>query len=206
MNQEVRQQYEKYPYPPIPLLAFPLFVVIFSVIILKEVITKQLITYICIAFIGIVLILNPDFNLNPHASLIALLGAVLAGLDIVTIRGASRFDHFLLLVFYFSFAACLISLPIILQETHWPTSEHFMYILGAGLCGTIAQGCITKAFGMGDVSRLAPMAYLSVVFSYMTGMFIWNEIPQWITYIGCLVVIISCIKIIRLEFKLHATP
>jgi len=181
------------------LLTFPVFLVILSFFVLGERPTPRLILLITIAWIGIILVLRPQFGVFNWAGLIMLLAAVFSAFDVMTIHIAKRTDPALRIAFYLTAGASVFSLPFMLMDYVMPTGSGWLYLIGAGLFGTVAQILISQAYGLGEISRLSPISYLSVVNSFALGVIIWHEIPAWLSLGGALIIVVCCTFIIRLE-------
>jgi len=178
---------------------FPLFVPVLAFLFLGEKISKKLIGLILFSFAGILLILRPQFGFMNLAGCIALLGALFASMDVLAIHLSFRSDPALRLAFYMSLVASIISLPIMVQNYVHPTTLEWVFLFAAGIFGTGAQCAIISAYGRGDITKLAPLAYLAVVLSFAAGALWWNEIPSIWSAAGTLMVILGCIWITRLK-------
>ena len=152
-----------------------------------------------IAWLGIALILKPQLDVVNFAGLIALLAAIFSSLDILTVHLSTRTDHALRIAFYLVAGASLISFPLMLQDFVWPTRVAWLFLLGAGVFGTFAQILISQAYGLGEVSRLSPLSYLSVVNAFFLGLIIWGEIPQGSSLLGSGLIVVCCVFIARIE-------
>lgn len=180
---------------------FPVFGTIFSFFLLGERPTKPLMGLIALSWTGIILILRPEWTIWNKAGLIALLAAVFSGLVIVVIRQTHETDPSLRIAFYFTAICSVLAAPLMGYHFVVPTTRETLLLLGSGLFGTGGQILMTRAYGLEDVSRLAPLSYTGVVLSFIAGLLLWNEIPTWGSMAGSGIVILSCVLISRLERK-----
>lgn len=178
---------------------FPLFVPILSYFFLKQKLPKSLIFYVIISWIGIILIMQPQFNVGQFASLVVLGGAILASIDILMIHLSYKFDHPLVLVFYMALMGSLLCLLFAGDQIFQISFSQFSYLFAAGVCGTFAQIGIIYAYGQGNISYLAPMAYIAVVLSYFAGNLIWSEVPSVMSVVGSIIVTLGCIRVLTLK-------
>jgi drug/metabolite transporter (DMT)-like permease len=178
---------------------FPIFVAILSFIFLGERPTKKLLLLIVISWIGILLILRPHLNFLNFAGFIALLAAIFSAIVVVVIHQTHETDPSLRIALYFTGICTFVSLPIMLQHFEVPNFRETALLIGSGLFGTAGQIVMTKAYGLEDVSRLSPLAYIGVILSFIMGVLFWNEVPNTWSLVGGLVVISCCIQIARLE-------
>lgn len=180
-------------------MSFPIFVAFWALIFLHEKVTPKLLLLIAMAWLGIVLILQPSLQSFNGAGLVALSSAFFASFDVLLIHISHRSDHALRLTFYFVLLALLGSGLWLVADFSWPKTYPLCMILAAGLFGTSAQVFIARAYGIGKVSRLAPLVYFFVVLSFLLGIFLWHEIPNLWAVVGSLLVILCCVKIVRVE-------
>lgn len=178
---------------------FPVFGTIFSFFLLGERPTKPLLALIALSWAGILLILRPDWSFWNRAGLVALLAAVFSGLVIVVIRQTHETDPSLRIAFYFTAFCALISAPLMGVHFVMPDVREAALLFGSGIFGTGGQILMTRAYGLDNVSRLAPLSYTGVVLSFLAGLLFWNEIPAWGSIAGSGLVILSCVLIARLE-------
>lgn len=178
---------------------FPLFVALLSFLFLGERLTRSLLFWIFIAMLGIALILKPQLNFFNYAGWIALLASFFTAVVVVVVHQSSETDPSLRIAFYFTATCTLVGAAVMAQHFVLPNLQETLYLLGAGLLGTGGQIVMTRAYGMEDVSRLSPLAYVGVVLSFIVGILFWNEIPTLGSMIGSLIVILCCIQIARIE-------
>jgi drug/metabolite transporter (DMT)-like permease len=104
-------------------------------------------------------------------------------------------------VFYFS-VVCLIGALIFLillllfspqhstsLQNHEP--KGWLYVLGVGLFGTMAQLALTRAYSKGKALLAANLQYTGVLFSAALGWLIWRETLGTWQIIGCVLIIVS---------------
>jgi drug/metabolite transporter (DMT)-like permease len=178
---------------------FPVFGTIFSFFLLGERPTKPLLGLIALSWAGIFLILRPEWTFWNRAGLVALLAAVFSGLVIVVIRQTHETDPSLRIAFYFTAFCAILSAPLLGYRFVTPDLHESALLLGSGILGTGGQVLMTKAYGLENVSRLAPLSYAGVVLSFVAGAIFWREVPAWGSIAGSGIVILSCVLLARLE-------
>jgi drug/metabolite transporter (DMT)-like permease len=78
--------------------------------------------------------------------------------------------------------------------------------LGAALAvGVVAYYGIVAAMRMGEVSFITPFRYARIIFALGIGIVVFDERPDMITLMGCLVIVLSGIYTIWRERK-HRKP
>ncbi|MBX7148683.1 DMT family transporter [bacterium] len=181
---------------------FPLFIVVLDFFILKEKPKFLLIILTLIGWAGVYIILAPQFDTFGPSAFITLLGSFLTALDLVLIHILSKSEEPLRVGIFFVIAAFLFATPFMLTQAIMPSPYDLSFLIAAGVMGTGAILTITKAYGLGKISKISPMAYSAVVMSYLSGLLLWNEKPSVYSIAGSVVVIITCIVIMRMEKSL----
>lgn len=147
---------------------------------------------IVVGFIGILLILKPTQNMLGFISICGILCGIFQGVSVVAIRKLSVVEPLARVLFCYFFISTLASSVNALPN--WPTldSRDFILLLGVGVCTYIGQKLITVSLHYADATTLAPICYISIVFSGLIGWLFWQEIPDKTTLIGMSLVISGC--------------
>ncbi|MDS1002551.1 EamA family transporter [Clostridium sporogenes] len=69
-----------------------------------------------------------------------------------------------------------------------------------GIFAAIAQYSLTYAYKYAPASEVAIYNYTNIVFSSIIGFFIWMEVPDYLSILGGLIIIIMAI-IVYLKYK-----
>lgn len=178
---------------------FPLWAVFLALALLGEKIPRSLLGWTLLAWVGIALVLRPQLVGVNYAGFMALLAAFFIALNAVVIRKSHQHDPSLRIAWYFSTICTVATAPVLLQFWVRPTPAEWWLLLGAGLSGTFGQILLTRAYGMIEVGRLAPLSYLGVPASFGVGLLIWHEVPTWWSIAGTALVIWSCLQIFRYQ-------
>ena len=83
-----------------------------------------------------------------------------------------------------------------------PDLKDFILLALIGVTGGSANLFLTQSYKLSEVSLVAPLKYLSLVFAVIFGFLIWSEIPKVLTLLGAGLVIISSLIIFIRENKL----
>ena len=73
----------------------------------------------------------------------------------------------------------------------------YLSLLMIGVFGVIGQIGLTVSYQLSKASSVAPYSYFYIIFSGLIGFLIWNEIPDILSIIGYLFIIISYYYSIR---------
>ena len=80
-----------------------------------------------------------------------------------------------------------------------PTGVEWLYLLTLGTSGFFAQVFMTQAFQMEEVSLIAPMKYLEVVYALLIGLIFYGEAYAFMSFIGILLIFLGMILNIRFK-------
>ena len=164
----------------------PLFLALFSTILLREKMIYKLYFAIFIGFVGVYILLNPTFHHGTlYAGVLGLISGLLAGYVYFQVTQLGRMgEPSWRTVFYFSLVCLLGSGVWVLIEGIKPiAATHLPLLIGMGAFATLAQLAMTRAYGSGHPLVAGSLAYSTVIFSSLLGLWIWNDelgSDQWI--------------------------
>lgn len=156
---------------------------------LKEKPRKILIIALMTGFLGVTLLLKPSIHQGELlAGGLGLLSGLLAGLVYVHVTQLGRSgEPDWRTVFYFSLV-CTIGGGVWMLIHHFNavTWQDAPILIGLGLCATIAQLAMTRAYRTGNPLVVGSLAYSTVVLASLFGILIWNEtlsLDRWMAII-----------------------
>jgi drug/metabolite transporter (DMT)-like permease len=156
-----------------------------------------------LGFIGIILILKPGMGILTLGSLFGITSGIFLGISLVSIRLLATTEPINRILFFYFLFGTLFSLPFVLMNgeiTHLMNKD-LLLLLGVGVFMFLAQILITYSFKFGKASTFAPIAYSAVVFSGILGWLIWGHIPDTLSLIGLILVMVGGILSIFFEKK-----
>ena len=128
---------------------------------------------------GVALLLRPSLAAEQMTpGLIGLGSGMLAGMAYFNVRElGARGEPEIRTVFYFSLVstACAIAW-LLFGELHAVNVKNGLILAGVGGFATVAQLAMTRAYTRGKTLMSAALAYSTVIFSSLFGMFFWGEI------------------------------
>jgi drug/metabolite transporter (DMT)-like permease len=156
---------------------------------LKEKPRKILIIALMTGFLGVTLLLKPSIHQGELlAGGLGLLSGLLAGLVYVHVTQLGRSgEPDWRTVFYFSLV-CTIGggVWMLIHRFNAVTWQDAPILIGLGLCATIAQLAMTRAYRTGNPLVVGSLAYSTVVLASLFGILIWNEtlsLDRWMAII-----------------------
>lgn len=181
----------------------PLFLALLTTVILKEHFHWPLIVAIALGFVGVILLLRPTLQGDQwSAGLIGLASGFLAGVAYLNIRQLGRLgESDWRVVFYFTLICTVVTGAWMLLGTfHALTPGNVLLLLGIGITATLAQLALTRAYRTGKTLVVGALAYSTVVFASLWGIFIWNEALPLSAWLGMGLIVVSGLV------SLRATP
>lgn len=175
----------------------PLFVALLGALFLREPVTKLLVFLIAICLTGVVLVLQPQWDVFNYYGLMALLSAMFGALAYVFVRHLHQTESSWVIAFHFTTLAALLSLPLMVFHFVAPDLVQWLALLSVGVLGTGGQLFMTAAYRYDWASRLAPFSYLSVILAFGYGMLFWGEVPNRYTLLGMSLLMSGGIAIAR---------
>lgn len=175
---------------------FPVMVMAFSALVLGQPVGP--VRWACAAagMIGVVLVIQPGFReLSPGIGL-CLLSAVAAAAFILLTRrllsdGASPVG---LLVMPALMSVVLLT-PFLPLRWAAPDAADLALLITAGVTAVVSNFLLNFAYSRIDPSRIAPLAYLQVVFGVALGWWLFDELPDWVGGCGIAIIVATGVLI-----------
>jgi drug/metabolite transporter (DMT)-like permease len=158
----------------------PLFLAVILAAWSGERVRPVLFLAMAIGLAGVALLLRPSFASEQWlGALAALASGAGAGIAFYNVRQLGRLgEPEWRVVFYFSLISALGGLPWALASDpfHSISGTGVLLIFGVGGFGALAQLALTRAYKHGKTLVSASLAYSTVVFSSLFGIWIWDEV------------------------------
>lgn len=176
----------------------PFFTTLFAVLLLKEKIKPLQIIALILSLVGGALVVKPEFSMTVVPALCGVIGAVVAGFSYAMVISLSNREEPLVVVFYFSNTSVLFSFFLMLPNFQMPTLQNLLILLGTGIFAAGGQILLTYAYKYAKASSVSVYSYSIIIFSGILGFIFLHEVPDLLSVIGGLLIIIS-------GFALYAT-
>lgn len=168
--------------------ATPLFVTIAAALWLGETVRIRRWMAVVAGFIGILVILRPGAEFTP-GMLVALMGALLAGLVAIQMKQLSRLDAPDTIVFYTYVFWVPMSLLPALWQWIWPGAAAWIWLVATGVLGTLGQLLWTRALQLGEVSALQPISFMQLPIVVLFAWWLFAESVDLWTMVGAGIVL-----------------
>lgn len=171
----------------------PFFVAAFAVLFLKERFSRYLIPTLVCAFVGAGLVIKPALDLRALPALAGLLSAVASGAAYTTVRSLRGKVPPYRIVFYFSLVSTAAVLPPTVLRFVRPDLNQLLFLLAAGVFATAGQMFLTYAYHQAPATRISIYNYAHVLFAFLLGLALWNEIPGLLSLVGGVLIVVAAV-------------
>lgn len=172
----------------------PFFAIIASYFILKEKANKVEWLCVAVAFTGALFIVKPSFNMEFIYAFIGLLGGLGAGIAYTFVRKLGKQgERGPVIVMCFSVFSCLVTFPFLLVQYKPMNHLQLLYLLLAGASAAGGQLSITAAYTKAPAKEISVYDYTQVLFAALLGFLFFQQIPDWISVCGYVLIIGSAV-------------
>jgi drug/metabolite transporter (DMT)-like permease len=176
----------------------PLALLVMASILLGENVSRIRYLFTVLGFIGVIIMVRPD-AISWNMGLIAAFGSVFVGsLAVVQTRRLAGENTVVLMLFDTVGLTLLTSIPAALVWVPIPYSEAPSIIL-VGVLAQLGQYCWLQAYQKQEARLLAPLGYLSIIFSGLAGWFFFAEIPSLSLCLGAVIVVLTTLSATPVE-------
>jgi len=171
----------------------PLFTFFIAGIFLKEKLHFGQLPFFMFAFLGGLLVIKPGFRIEMLPAMAALFSAICISFSHATLRHLRKTDHYLVIINYRAYIISLISLAILIFQKGFvfPNPSDYLNLTLLGIAALFAQVSLTKAYQYAPASLVSLYNYSQIIFASFFALFFFKEIPDLLTVLGALFIIIS---------------
>jgi drug/metabolite transporter (DMT)-like permease len=179
--------------------AAPLFITVLSIFLLSEKVGIFRWLAVLIGFVGVIIIAEPGFKGMNYLYFLPLIFCIGMAFVTITIRKLSTTEPIWLISIFFTITISIAGLATIPVGWIMPNFQDFILLALIGVTGGSANLFLTQSYKLSEVSLVAPLKYLALIFAIIFGYLIWNEIPTMKTLIGSSLVVLASLIIFRRE-------
>jgi len=179
----------------------PLFIPLAAFLWVGEPFSQRLWWPIGIGFLGIGLILKPGLSLLAPVALIGLAAGMFSALAMAGIRKLTNTEPASRVVFYFSLVSTLVSAIPMLWQWQTPAPALWFPLFLIGVLSTAAQILMTRGYACAPAAQVGPFLYAIVVFAALFGWAFWAEIPDGLSLLGAILIVVAGVLAIRMGGK-----
>jgi drug/metabolite transporter (DMT)-like permease len=171
----------------------PFFVAIFAVLFLKEKLSRFIVPVLVVAFTGAVLIIKPQLSLDALPAVGGLLSAAASGAAYTVVRLLRGDEPPYRIVFYFSLVSVVVAVPPMLMSFVRPEGLQWLALIGGGVFATTGQVSLTLGYHQAPATKISIYVYAHILFAYFWGLVLWGEMPDPLSIVGTVLIILAAI-------------
>ncbi len=143
----------------------PLFIPIIEALWLREPMPGRLWPPLALGFVGVALVLRPGSDFFSALSLLGLASGPLSAVAQTGVRRLTRTEPPERIIFYFALVSSLVSAGPAAASWIMPPAHLLGLLVLLGLCATIGQLCMTRAYARAPASQVGGFMYSAVLFA-----------------------------------------
>lgn len=174
----------------------PVFAMIFALPLLGEKIGKLRWTSALIGLVGAFVLLRPSASAFEPAALLALIAAVVMGLEFILIKILSTREQVLQILLINNVLGLLFSSISLLFVWTSPTLIQWIALSGIGFLMLGAQICNLIALRGADASLVLPFSFTTLIFVTGYDFMVFAVTPDLISWVGAIIIIFGVSTII----------
>lgn len=171
----------------------PIFATILGIFFVKESVKPLQWVFFLISFAGIIMIKGFDTRIALIYLLMGFSSSFFSGIAFNCIRKLNTSEHPLVIILYFP----LVTLPItgIWTYFNWtlPQGTDWFILLMVGVLTQIAQYFMTRSFQTEEISKVASLRYLGIIYALAFGYFFFDEHFNIMVYGGMALTILGVV-------------
>ncbi len=192
---------QKLPLASAVLIQFlsPIFATVLGMFLVGEKVKPWQYMFFALSFSGVLVIRGFNTDLSWLYVGFGLASAMLAGVAYNIIRKLKNAEHPLVIIFYFP----LVTMPVtgIWVAFNWvqPVGYEWLLLLACGVFTQIAQYFMTVAYQSDEISKVASLKYMGIIYALLLGYFLFDEAITWSLIGGMALVILGIV--LNLAYK-----
>ncbi len=171
-----------------------LFVVALARPVLGERVGPRRLFTTLIGFVGVAVVTKVASATFDPMVVLGLISAMCGGAIILLNRVLGRTENTLTIMFYIGVVTSIGTLPPMLWFWTPLAWSDLALVIATGSLGTLGMWLTIEAFRVGEVSALAPVPYLRLVFAIGLGYAFFAEVPEWSTIIGAAIIVAAALS------------
>lgn len=180
----------------------PIFIMIGAYLFFKEPMRWERWLAASIGFVGVVIVVGPKLTgAGGGYNLVMLASAPLFAASFLLTKALTRYERVEVIVVWQAITVTLFSLPLALLHWQAPTLVQWGTFFVCGILGSAGHYCLTRSFGIADISATQSVKFLDLVWSAALGWLIFSDTPAQSTLAGGAVICASTLWIARREAR-----
>jgi drug/metabolite transporter (DMT)-like permease len=177
----------------------PVFTTVLGIYLVKEKVKPLQFLFFGLAFGGVLIMKGFDPRVNTLYLFLGVGAGFFAGLAYNIIRKLNTTEHPLVIVFYFPLVTIPLTLWYVISNWVQPAGIEWAYLVLIGILTQFAQYFMTKAYQLEELSKVASLNYIGIIYALGFGYILFDETFHPLTYIGMMLVLAGVI--LNLQYK-----
>ncbi len=180
----------------------PIFIMIGAWLFLREPMRWERWLAALVGFAGVLIVVGPQLSGGGgYYSLVMLASSPVFAASFLITKALTRYEKAGVIVLWQSITVTLLSLPLALLHWQAPTLAQWVGYLACGLLGSSAHYCLTRSYGVADISATQSLKFLDLVWATLMGWLVFSDQPSHYTLMGGLLISASTLWIARRESR-----
>lgn len=180
----------------------PIFIMIGAWLFLREPMRWERWLAALVGFSGVLIVVGPQLSgSGGYYSLVMLASSPVFAASFLITKALTRYEKAGVIVLWQSITVTLLSLPLALLHWQAPTLAQWVGYLVCGLLGSSAHYCLTRSYGVADISATQSLKFLDLVWATLMGWLVFSDQPSHYTLMGGLLISASTLWIARRESR-----
>ncbi|KLK90117.1 multidrug transporter [Microvirga vignae] len=170
----------------------PIVLLVMAAFMLGESVSRTRYVFTMLGFLGVMIMVQPD-AIPWNMGLVAAFGSVFFGsLAVVQTRRLAGENTVVLMLFYTVGLTVLTAGPaaIVWVPIPWAAAPNIILV---GILAQLGQYCWLQAYQKQEAQLLAPIGYLSIIFSGFAGWLFFEEVPSLSLCFGAAIVVLTTV-------------
>ena len=173
----------------------PIFAMILAIPLLGERVGPWRWLAAAIGFVGAMVLIRPFTDGFQPLAIMALVAAMLFGLEITLIKKITRSDGpFQILIINNTIGAVLATI-VVVWVWSVPNLGQWFILVGVGVLMVIGQFFFIQAMRRADASLVAPVSNAVLIFVVVMDFVVLGVVPPWISWIGAGLIVAAAVLI-----------
>lgn len=183
----------------------PIFIMLGAWLFLREPMRWERWLAALVGFGGVMIVVGPQLSgSGGYYSLVMLASSPVFAASFLITKALTRYEKAGVIVLWQSITVTLLSLPLAMLHWQAPTLVQWIGYLACGLLGSSAHYCLTRSYGVADISATQSLKFLDLVWAAFMGWLVFSDRPSQYTLIGGLIISASTLWIARRESRRRA--
>ena len=180
----------------------PIFIMIGAVLFFREPMRWERWAASAVGFAGVLLVVAPQLSgAGGVYSLVMLASAPVFAASFLITKALTRYERTSVIVVWQALTVTALSLPLALLNWQWPSAAQWLGFFVCGLLGSTAHYCLTRSFGVTDISATQSIKFLDLVWASALGWLAFGDVPSQWTIVGGCVICAATLWIARRESR-----